>query len=154
MYFSVPQQPESVTSPRRFVPVHAIPDLRAANAAARSPHPPRFLLLSSLCPPLQKHMVMRMSASLTKSLVTPRTRCFRVRNPFHNVQVAQTTPTRSMSVMSQDSLMANRWAFPFFSFWITVIFRSATWGRNMPKGTPEFSGNITNFGRLPQVGEG
>ncbi|PAV70085.1 hypothetical protein WR25_09665 isoform D [Diploscapter pachys] len=34
-------QPEPVASPRRFVPIHAISDLRAANQAARPQHPPR-----------------------------------------------------------------------------------------------------------------
>ncbi|EPB79660.1 hypothetical protein ANCCEY_01204 [Ancylostoma ceylanicum] len=69
-------QPEPVTSPRRFVPIQGIPDLRSANSAARNPHPPR------------------------------------VRNPFSNVHVTSTggvaMPSRSVSMMSQDSLLTNR----------------------------------------------
>uniref|UniRef100_A0A0N4W0G3 Calponin-homology (CH) domain-containing protein n=1 Tax=Haemonchus placei TaxID=6290 RepID=A0A0N4W0G3_HAEPC len=75
---TVVAQPESVTSPRRFVPVQGIPDLRAANSAARNPYPPR------------------------------------VRNPFNNVHVTSTPPgvptaipSRSISMMSQDSLLTN-----------------------------------------------
>uniref|UniRef100_A0A1I7WPW1 Calponin-homology (CH) domain-containing protein n=1 Tax=Heterorhabditis bacteriophora TaxID=37862 RepID=A0A1I7WPW1_HETBA len=67
-------QSELVQSPRRFIPIHSIPSLRAANSAARSPHPPR------------------------------------VRNPFNNVQVTQ-TPSRSMSMISQDSLLTNKYVY-------------------------------------------
>ncbi|KIH59070.1 hypothetical protein ANCDUO_10713, partial [Ancylostoma duodenale] len=98
-------QPEPVTSPRRFVPIQGIPDLRSANSAARNPHPPR------------------------------------VRNPFSNVHVTSTggvaMPSRSVSMMSQDSLLTNRthdsWQVP-------------------PQRQPSeyWSANVTNFGRLVQ----
>ncbi|EYC42855.1 hypothetical protein Y032_0515g2788 [Ancylostoma ceylanicum] len=102
-------QPEPVTSPRRFVPIQGIPDLRSANSAARNPHPPR------------------------------------VRNPFSNVHVTSTggvaMPSRSVSMMSQDSLLTNRthdsWQVP-------------------PQRQPSeyWSANVTNFGRLVQPDEG
>ncbi|CAI4224011.1 unnamed protein product [Auanema sp. JU1783] len=99
----IPPQME-VQSPRRFVPIQPFSDLRAANVAARSAHPPR------------------------------------VRNPF-SVHVSQTTPTRSMSMMSQDSLMTNR--------------SNDTWRANQFQRSPEHWGaNVTNFGRLNQAEHG
>ncbi|KAE9419362.1 hypothetical protein Angca_002417, partial [Angiostrongylus cantonensis] len=71
-------QPEPMTSPRRFVPIQPIPDLRAGKSVAR----------------------------------TPQSRS--VRNPLNTVLVtcseggSATLPSRSTSMMSQDSLMTNR----------------------------------------------
>ncbi|KJH42889.1 hypothetical protein DICVIV_11126 [Dictyocaulus viviparus] len=103
-------QAEPVTSPRRFVPVQCIPDLRAANSAARCPHPPR------------------------------------VRNPFNNVLVtssqgvASALPSRSMSMMSQDSLVTNR--------------TSDSFRNNTQRQAQELWGtNVTNFVSLVQPDE-
>ncbi|XGW35762.1 hypothetical protein V3C99_019168 [Haemonchus contortus] len=109
---TVVAQPESVTSPRRFVPVQGIPDLRAANSAARNPYPPR------------------------------------VRNPFNNVHVTSTPPgvptaipSRSISMMSQDSLLTNR--------------SQDSWRVAPQRQPPEYWGaNVTNFGRLVQPDDG
>ncbi|WKY14424.1 hypothetical protein Q1695_000178 [Nippostrongylus brasiliensis] len=102
-------QPEPVTSPRRFVPIQGIPDLRAANSAARSAHPPK------------------------------------VRNPFSNVHVTSspggTVPSRSISMMSQDSLLTNR--------------TQDSWRMHPQRQAPEYWGaNVTNFGRLVQPDNG
>ncbi|KAK6061363.1 hypothetical protein COOONC_00967 [Cooperia oncophora] len=109
---TVVAQPEPVTSPRRFVPVQGIPDLRAANSAARSQYPPR------------------------------------VRNPFSNVHVTSTpagvpvsVPSRSISMMSQDSLLTNR--------------TQDSWRVAPQRQPPEYWGaNVTNFGRLVQPDDG
>ncbi|KAK5979979.1 Patronin [Trichostrongylus colubriformis] len=108
---AVVAQPEPVTSPRRFVPVQGIPDLRAANSASRSPYPPR------------------------------------VKNPFSNVHVTSTPagPTaassRSISMMSQDSLLTNR--------------TQDSWRVAPQCQPPEYWGaNVTNFGRLVQPDDG
>ncbi|KAK6033048.1 hypothetical protein OSTOST_00747 [Ostertagia ostertagi] len=112
MEIEVVAQPEPVTSPRRFVPVQGIPDLRAANSAARSPYPPR------------------------------------VRNPFSNVHVTSTpagapvaVPSRSISMMSQDSLLTNR--------------TQDSWRVPPQRQPPDYWGaNVTNFGRLVQPDDG
>ncbi|KAK6759449.1 hypothetical protein RB195_021187 [Necator americanus] len=100
-------QQEAVTSPRRFVPIQGIPDLRSANSAARSPHPPR------------------------------------VRNPFSSVHVTSTPgggmtmPSRSISMMSQDSLLTNR----THDSWQVAPQHQAS---------EYWNANVTNFGRLVQ----
>ncbi|ETN84999.1 hypothetical protein NECAME_01561, partial [Necator americanus] len=106
--YSFVVQQEAVTSPRRFVPIQGIPDLRSANSAARSPHPPR------------------------------------VRNPFSSVHVTSTPgggmtmPSRSISMMSQDSLLTNR----THDSWQVAPQHQAS---------EYWNANVTNFGRLVQV---
>ncbi|KAK6739466.1 hypothetical protein RB195_008135 [Necator americanus] len=100
-------QQEAVTSPRRFVPIQEIPDLRSANSAAHSPHPPK------------------------------------VRNPFSSLHVTSTPgggmtmPSRSISMMSQDSLLTNR----THDSWQVAPQHQAS---------EYWIANVTNFGRLVQ----
>ncbi|KAJ1362998.1 hypothetical protein KIN20_022742 [Parelaphostrongylus tenuis] len=104
-------QPEPVTSPRRFVPVQSIPNLRSGNSVAHR---------------------------------TPQSRS--VRNPLSNVLVtcsqggSATLPSRSTSMMSQDSLITNR----------TQDSRLTTTQR---QASEQWGANITNFGNLAQPNE-
>ncbi|KHJ91515.1 hypothetical protein OESDEN_08621 [Oesophagostomum dentatum] len=102
----VVQQEQVVTSPRRFVPIQGIPDLRSGTTPARGPHSQR------------------------------------IRNPFNSVHVTSTpggvaVPSRSVSMMSQDSLLTNR--------------THDSWQVGSQRKPPEgFNANVTNFGRLVQ----
>ncbi|CAJ0928181.1 unnamed protein product, partial [Mesorhabditis belari] len=97
MRISTPQAILEVTSPRRFVPIQGIPDLRAANSAARPSHPPRVQYLP----------------------------------------VGGQGPSRSMSMMSADSLMTNQ------GFVSPTKAPANNWGQN-----------VTNFSRIQQPESG